>query len=232
MATLIAGTQLVNEVPDSAATPDVGPGLDLQDFINALNGVCYTCPGYTAYPCCQCVDLACAWARNLGLPVPCSSPCNGDDFIGGTYAGWTWIANTATNIPSPGDLVAYHGTCDGIGSAGHVDIFVSGNASSFTSFAQNWGGCYCHLVTHDYACVAGWQHPVAPLPSPSPSVSPSPSPSFPLPMPSPSPIPAGPMASEDAAILLLGAGVLAGIAYLSPGIRRQLAGLPRRLGLS
>jgi hypothetical protein len=45
-----------------------------------------------------------------------------------------------------------------IGSAGHVDVCLSGNASGFTGFDQNWGNpSYCRQVNHsDYNGVTGW----------------------------------------------------------------------------
>jgi hypothetical protein len=121
---------------------------------------------------------------NLGLSTPCGScgapdHCDGVCWQGAGYPGWTWIANGPTNVPSPGDMVAYHDCgSEEIGPSGHVGIFVSGDASSFQAFTQNWAGEYCQVVSHDYSCVVGWQHPgvsIAPAsraPSPCPTCEP------------------------------------------------------------
>jgi|HubBroStandDraft_4_1064222.scaffolds.fasta_scaffold08209_6 hypothetical protein len=187
----------------SAALPS--PGQTLAAFIAALDG--QTVDSCGGFPAGQCTALACAWCRNLGLSTPCGScgapdHCDGACWQGGGYAGWTWILNGAGAVPSPGDLVCYRANCgaDGIGPSGHVDIFVSGNASSFTSFAQNWDGAFCKLVSHGYECVLGWHHPTA-TPTPTP------------PTPTPPPPPGSAM-SEIIPVLLIGGGLIAGSVYL------------------
>jgi hypothetical protein len=142
-------------------------GVSLAAFIGQMQGVCYTHAGYK--PPAQCTDLVAAWCDNLGLP----------EFSGdaATYAnqrpsGWTWIANTPSGVPSPGDVMVFTKcSAQGIGGDGHTSIFISGNVDSFTSFDQNWPDCpydcTCGqdagsppaITNHNYACVAGWQHP-------------------------------------------------------------------------
>jgi CHAP domain len=116
----------------------------------------------------QCMDLALAWTDNLGISRAA---------IRRLYAYQVFTApNDVTrqyfdlisrdkNVPSPGDLVVW-GT--GVGTAGHIAIFVSGDASNFTSFDQNWdtanyhtpnGDPYSRLVNHNYNYVIGWLHP-------------------------------------------------------------------------
>lgn len=71
------------------------------------------------------------------------------------------IANTPTGVPQVGDIVFWDTS---IGSAGHVAIFLSGDANSFTSLDQNWPtGSVVHEQKHDYNGVCGWLHfkPVA-----------------------------------------------------------------------
>lgn len=152
------------DVPPLAASTALPPvGSSLAAFINALNG--HTVDSCGGFPAGQCTALACAWCRNLSLGTPCGScsapnHCDGYCWAGGAYAGWTWVPYAAGRVPSPGDVVAYHPcSADGIGASGHVDIFVSGNASRFTSFAQNWNGPTSKLVSHGYECVVGWHHP-------------------------------------------------------------------------
>lgn len=67
------------------------------------------------------------------------------------------IANSATNVPQPGDIVFWN---TGVGSAGHVAVFISGDENSFKSFDQNWPvNSFCHVQDHNYKSVAGWLHP-------------------------------------------------------------------------
>lgn len=64
------------------------------------------------------------------------------------------IANTPTGVPQPGDIVFWN-----IGNAGHVAVFISGDANSFTSFDQNYPtDSLCHEQNHDYQGVVGWLH--------------------------------------------------------------------------
>ena len=214
----------------SVALPS--PGQSLAAFVAALDGqVVDSCGGF---PAGQCTALACAWCRNLGLTTPCGScgtpdHCDGACWQGGGYAGWDWILNTPAAVPSPGDLVCYHANCaaDGIGASGHVDIFYSGDATSFTSFAELGRGI-CKLVSHGYECAVGWHHPTA---SPTPHPSPVPVP-IPVPVPPP-PTPLGMLDSPlGAGLVLLGAGGL--FWYLrgrrAQGPRRAVA-VPARRGL-
>lgn len=163
--------------------------LGLQEFIAQYQGQCLTYPGFS--PCCQCTDLAAEWSANLGLPIFSG---NAATYSSERKAPWSWVANTPTGVPSPGDLVVFHECSgEGVGSDGHVAIFVSGDVNSFTSFDQNWpdvggpcsgGGSACHEVSHDYSCVVGWQHQTVlttPTPTPSPHPTPSPIPVQPPP---------------------------------------------------
>lgn len=173
MATLLAGVDVPLLVADASALPPIGSSL--ATFIATLTGK--TVDSCGGFPSGQCTALACLWARNLGLGTPCGScgapdHCDGVCWQGSGFAGWTWIPNTPTNVPSPGDLVCYHQcAADGIGASGHVGIFESGNVNSFTGFDQNWAGAFCALHTHGYECVVGWQHPNAGMPSSNPPSS-------------------------------------------------------------
>ena len=160
---LIAGVDVPLLVATTALPP---PGTSLSAFIAALDG--HTVDSCGGFPAGQCTALACAWCRNLGLGTPCGScaapdHCDGACWVGAGFPGWTWVPNTPSAVPVPGDVVAYHANCgaDGIGSSGHVGIFVSGNASHFTGFDQNWNGAFCRLIAHGYECVIGWHHPTA-----------------------------------------------------------------------
>ncbi len=222
MAAFLAGID-VPLLAASVALPP--PGTPLPAFIAALNG--QTVDSCGGFPAGQCTALACAWCRNIGLGTPCGScaaphHCDGACWAGGTYPGWTWIPYAPGRVPSPGDLVAYHANCaaDLIGPSGHVDIFVSGTATRFTSFAQNWSGPTCKLISHGYECVVGWQHPGT-GPPPPPTCSPACVP--PAYCNAQSVCVAPPVLAEQAVGvgLLVVAGALALLAY-RPDIRAEL----------
>ncbi len=220
-------------VPLLAANAALPPARSsLAAFIAALNGRTIGCDGFAAG---QCTSLACAWCQNLGLTTPCGpcgapDKCDGVCWQGSGFPGWTWIPNSPSGVPSPGDLVCYHKcTQDQISARGHVGIFVSGNAHSFTGFDQNWSGAFCALHTHGYECVVGWQHPTGTPPSSGPLVCP------------PGQVPVGSFCYPEVAgyppgtvplALLLGGLALGGvIAYQgSPAFRRGVQGVERRTG--
>lgn len=129
--------------------------MTLQEFITKYNGQGIDFDNFAGF---QCVDLMNQYLKEvLSVQNPISV------FPGATayeiYENansplFTKIANTPDNIPSPGDIIFWNTS---IGSAGHVAIFVSGDANSFISFDQNWPtGSLCHEETHDYNGVAGW----------------------------------------------------------------------------
>jgi CHAP domain len=174
--------------------------VDLQGFINQYNGRFANFPGGDGG---QCVDLVEFWITGNGFPRFFGNAINA---AGQHWPGATWTPNSPSGVPSPGDVVVW-GTA--VGSAGHVDVFVSGNASGFTGFDQNWPiGSVCHLQGHNYNGVLGWQalH-LVPAPAPPPSFPPPP-----LPTPAPPPVvpPLAAMAPIAPALVLLAAGGLAG----------------------
>ena len=129
----------------------------LSAFIADATGQCLDLDG--AYGC-QCVDLADAWANQLGHPLPLVMVAA--DFIGQNPTGWRWVANAADNAPAPGDLVIWDTR---IGFAGHVDLCIGpSSTASFVGLDQNWFNSSDHgspaaVVTHNYYGVAGWLTP-------------------------------------------------------------------------
>lgn len=62
------------------------------------------------------------------------------------------INNTPTNVPQKGDIMFWD-----YNPSGHVAIFLEGDASTFTSFDQNFPtGSKCHRQVHNYSSVLGW----------------------------------------------------------------------------
>ncbi len=149
----------------------------LAQFVSQWTGRCTGFPGWS--PPNQCTDLALEWIAALGLPTG-DVHGNAIQWASESLQGFSWVANDATcggqpsQLPSPGDLVVWHGGYHGVGSSGHVDIAVSGiTQSGFTGFDQNWpvGSCP-HLQAHDYCGVLGWQHLVSPPSGGSPPPNP------------------------------------------------------------
>lgn len=120
----------------------------------------------------QCVDLMRRYAEDvLGLSNGGKSELpagNAYDIFANTNSSkFTKVYNSATAVPQKGDIVFWNKSSAN-GYAGHVAIFISGNAQSFTSIDQNWvnpsttKGSVAAIVTHNYTSaggVAGWLHP-------------------------------------------------------------------------
>jgi hypothetical protein len=205
------------------ATPPTGSPLST--FIAVTLGTQVN--GCGGFPNGQCTTLACAWCRNLGLGTPCSTcaapnKCDGACWQGSGFAGWTWIPYAPGRVPSPGDVVCYHPcSADGIGSSGHVGIFVSGDGTSFTGLDQNWGGQIVKLNTHGYECVVGWQHPGGGPPPPPPCNPPCVPPKVCINNVCRTPVPLVSAGATVSLALIGAAGVLALLA-LRPDVRTAL----------
>lgn len=106
----------------------------------------------------QCVDLYRVYVKEV-LGFPQSPGVGGAAEIWDTAGDkYDYILNTPTGVPQPGDIVIWNRRVGG--GFGHVAIFLSGNANSFTSLDQNWPTL--DLVTktqHTYTNVIGWLHP-------------------------------------------------------------------------
>ena len=129
--------------------------MTLSDFIAKYNGkIVDTDLAYGG----QCMDLMHQYIVDvLGLPLSLfAAPTAYEAYKGANDSRFTKTDNTPTGVPQAGDIMFWNTT---VGSAGHVAIFVSGDANSFTSFDQNWPtGSLCHEQPHDYKGVAGWLH--------------------------------------------------------------------------
>lgn len=127
--------------------------MTLSEFINTYNGVGVDVDGFYGD---QCMDLAGRYVADVyGLPLfTLAQPYarnvweNFDNIPAKQYFDRiAWVS------PQPGDLVIWSAL---VGTAGHIAIFVSGNAQSFTSLDQNWPtGSKTHLQQHDYRGIYG-----------------------------------------------------------------------------
>lgn len=110
----------------------------------------------------QCLSVAQAWAKKyLGLHDFTGEYAR--DIISQGGSDFTRVDYAPGKVPPPGAIVVFHECPDPahrIGPAGHVDVCISGNPSSFVGFDQNWGSdLHCRRVTHDYQGVTGWLIP-------------------------------------------------------------------------
>lgn len=132
----------------------------LDQFVSDWDGK--VCNNYDSVPE-QCVAVAETWAADY-LKLSRFQVATAIQILdAASPADYERINYQPGLVPSPGDIVVFHedpAPAEGTGSAGHVDVFLSGDASGFTGFDQNWGTpAYCRKVSHDYAAVAGWLHP-------------------------------------------------------------------------
>lgn len=119
----------------------------------------------------QCWDNAAEYSRSVvGVPgktFPYGLP-TGDGCAAGVYHNfpsplskyYQRIPRGSGTVPKPGDLVVWNYNLPNSGGCGHVAIVLSANASGFVSFDQNWGGKYCHKVSHSYQYVLGFLRPI------------------------------------------------------------------------
>jgi hypothetical protein len=144
--------------------------MTLDDFIAQNNGKALDYDGlYGA----QCVDLIEFYLRDVFNQPPFYA--NAKDWyynFGGLLAQRfdrvTNNPNDFNQIPSRGDIIIWDGNLSGSGGYGHIAVYLGKTgAGVFVSFDQNWGGMYCHQVSHNYNNVVGWLTPkaVAPIPS-------------------------------------------------------------------
>ena len=130
--------------------------MTFDEFIKKYDGKEVDTDGYYGG---QCMDLMHQYIVDvLNLPLSLfAAPTAYQAYQNANDPHFDKIANSPTGVPEKGDIVFWN---TGIGSAGHVAIFISGDANNFTSFDQNFPtGSFCHKQTHTYKSVAGWLHP-------------------------------------------------------------------------
>lgn len=135
--------------------------MSLQDFITKWAGKGIDFDGAYGDQCMDLMHQYCVEVLGITDGRVLAAPVAKDVWLTDVYGKdkFSSIANSATGVPSPGDIVLF-GT--EIGTAGHVSIFVSGDTHNFISFDQNWNGhAYCEEINHGYGGengVLGWLH--------------------------------------------------------------------------
>lgn len=132
--------------------------MTLQQFKDKYLGKQVEYHSYSPLAKYQCVDLVNQYiVEVLGL-----TPVIGTDakdfpsrFTTGEFA---FIPNTPEGVPEEGDIVVWNGKVGG--GAGHIAVFLEGNASKFTSLDQNWSQKQrVTTESHNYTNVSGWLRP-------------------------------------------------------------------------
>lgn len=138
----------------------------LAAFVAQYSGQFTGFPGWS--PSNQCTSVCLQWLASQGLSAG-NVHGNAIEWAGQVWPGWTWVPNGPTNSPAPGDIVVWGPNATvGTGVYGHVDIaFDNIGAMSFDGFDQNWPeNSACHVQSHNYDGVLGWQHATAAPPTP------------------------------------------------------------------
>lgn len=123
--------------------------MNIHDFFRKYDGKALDKDG--AYGA-QCMDLYNAYQEEV----------LGRQAVGAPYAMDVWnkdmynkdlfykIENTNDFVPKLGDVAVWNGSSSAV-PYGHISICTGeGDINIFRSFDQNWGGAYCHYVTHNY----------------------------------------------------------------------------------
>lgn len=128
----------------------------------------------------ECVANAAMYCANNGKPI---AYANAKDWFNhpALTGAFDFITNNPTDynqVPLRGDIIIWNGYLAGSGDGtaahnpangtgyGHIAIYDARvSPGVFRSFDQNWGGNYCHMVTHNYNNVQGWMRPKATAPS-------------------------------------------------------------------
>src|SRR5664279_3768354 len=107
----------------------------------------------------QCVQSVAFYVRDyLHLPVFYADAARWfTDFesspLVGNFQKMANDPNDANQVPQPGDIIIWNGNLPNSGGAGHISVFVSAFSGGFISFDSNWGGKYCHFVSHNWSYI-------------------------------------------------------------------------------
>lgn len=118
----------------------------------------------------QCVANVAVYCRDNGMPIAYADAHNWWQHPSLTGA-FDFIANNPADpnqLPKRGDIMIWNGNVPNSGGAGHIGIYLGGSSPTWTGFDQNWGGNYCHQVTHNWSWIIGWATPKTAAPAPQP----------------------------------------------------------------
>lgn len=130
--------------------------MTFDQFITTWNGRGIDFDGYYGDQCMDLMHQYCVEVLGLSDSRILAAPTAKDVWLTSVFGKEKFeaISNTPTGVPQKGDIILW-GT--GIGPAGHVAIFIEGDANKFKSFDQNFPtGSKCHIQDHTYIGVLGW----------------------------------------------------------------------------
>jgi hypothetical protein len=127
--------------------------MTLKEFIAKYDGKFVEYHSFSAGATNQCVDLANQYIVDV-LGFSAIIGTNAQDFPKKAGSNFTYILNTPTGQPEPGDLMIFK-SADGVG---HISIHIKNiSLSLFTSLDQNYPSkSPCKEVNHNYTNVLGW----------------------------------------------------------------------------
>ena len=126
--------------------------MTFKDWIESVNGKYIEMAG-SANAQNQCVDCANSCIKNV-FGQPMIEWTNAIDFPQKAGSEYDYIENSPSAVPQESDLIIF-----GLGSYGHISVFVEGDINSFRSMDQNYPlGTPCHIQNHSYKNVLGWLH--------------------------------------------------------------------------
>lgn len=103
--------------------------MTIQNFINKYQGKFVSDPVGLWKG--QCVSLVKMWLKENNWPMLRG---NAIDWVkNGDGKNYTYIINTPTFVPKPGDMAIFH-----VGQYGHIGIVVNATVKSMSVFNQNW----------------------------------------------------------------------------------------------
>lgn len=127
-----------------------------QQFIGQNNGQQVDLDGFPTWQPYQCFDLANKWSLTRGYSR--FTGLYASDIYGQQSGNYTWIANSPSIMPQPGDVVVWNRNYGN--GFGHVAIATGdGNTTWFNSLDQNWNAPRCVITRHSYDGVIGWGRP-------------------------------------------------------------------------
>lgn len=128
--------------------------VNLDEFLKTYDGK-YVESGGSSSALNQCTDLANQYIIDVLDREPILWT-NADDFPAKATEFCDFYPNTPESIPERGDLIIW-----GLGSYGHISIFLEGDARTFRSFDQNYpSGTPAHIQEHNYSGVIGYLRPI------------------------------------------------------------------------
>jgi len=132
--------------------------VTIDDFVKKYTGIGVDTDGAYGFQCMDLMHQYCIDVLGISDKRVLAAPTAKDVFLNFNavygHEQFDLIPNTPTGVPKKGDIL-FWGT--GLGPAGHVAIYLSGDVMSIQSFDQNFPtGSKPHTQNHSYKGILGW----------------------------------------------------------------------------